>query len=234
MQSYNPTRHRSGAFALGLSALLFAVFPFIRPFFPMDPSSPVTTLTAASPAVTSAPWVTAHASLMLAFLLLGYGVMALYARLANAQTEPRAWRALIISLAGIALIMPMLGVEIHILPIIGHLYLAGQTDIAPAVGMIYLGPAMVVFLVGLLLLAIGAITFAVAIANSDTLPRWAGVIFAIGLTLWFPPFPQVIRTIDGFCIGIGGIWLAWHLWQQHSEFPTGTLIHTGLPKATTG
>jgi hypothetical protein len=92
------------------------------------------------------------------------------------------------SLAGIALILPMLGVETHTLPIIGTLYLAGQTGIAPAVGLIYHGPALMVFLVGLVLLAARAITFAVTIWHSEALPRWAGVLFAIGLGLWFPRF----------------------------------------------
>jgi hypothetical protein len=140
--------------------------------------------------------------------MLLYGVLSLYTHLANANAEPRAFLAMVLSLAGIALILPMLGVETYILPIIGTLYLTGHTDIAPVIGMIYRGPALVVFLLGLLLLAIGAITFAVAIWRSAVLPRWAGVLFAIGLALWFPPFPRVIRVIDGFLIGLGGVWLA--------------------------
>jgi hypothetical protein len=159
---------------------------------------------------------------MLAFVLLLYGVLTLYVHLANSRVAPRALRAMVLSLAGIALIMPMLGVETHILPIIGKLYLAGQTDLAPAVGLIYLGPALVVFLLGLLLLAIGAMSFAVAIWHSEILPGWAGVIFAIGLALWFPPFPRLIRMLDGLMLGIGGVWLAWSLWQGQRAYPTGT------------
>ncbi len=217
MPTANSMYSRYGALALGGSALLFAVFPLVRPFFPLDPSSPAATLSAASPAITSPPWVGAHMGLMVAFVLLVYGVLALYAHLAQSHLEPRAWRAVICSLAGIVLIMPMLGVEVHILPILGQLYLEGQTGIAPAVGQIYLGPAIGVFLVGLVLLAMGAILFAVSIWHSDALPRWAGVIFAMGLALWFPPFPRVIRTLDGLLIGIGGVWLAWSLWRRHNR-----------------
>ena len=234
MPIHSPARAGFGALALGLSALLFAVFPLIRPFFPLDPSSPGETLAVASPAIVSAPWVTSHLSLMLAFVLLLYGVLTLYAHLAHGQVEPRALRAMMLSLAGIALIMPMLGVETHILPIIGKLYLEGHTDIAPAVRRIYLGPAIVVFLLGLVLLALGAITFAVAIWHSDALPRWAGVIFAIGLVLWFPPFPRMIRVMDGLMIGIGGIWLAWSLWRRHSRCLTGLYVQTGVPRAAAG
>jgi hypothetical protein len=213
MHELNPIRARLGTLALGLAALLFAAFPLVRPFFPLDPAAPDQTLSVASPAIASVPWVVSHLTLMLAFVLLLYGMLTLYAYLGDGQGEPRALRAMVLSLAGIALIMPMLGVETHILPIIGTLYLEGKAGIAPAVGLIYHGPALAVFLLGLLLLAIGAILFAVAIWHSVVLPRWAGVLFAIGLALWFPPFPRMIRMVDGLVIGMGGVWLAWSLWQ---------------------
>lgn len=127
-------RARLGALALGLSALLLTVFPLVRPFFPLDPTSPDETLALASPSITSASWVVSHLLAMLAFVLLPYGMLTLYAHFAEARLEPRALRALAWSLAGIILIMPMLGVETHILPIVGRLYLAGTTAIAPAVG----------------------------------------------------------------------------------------------------
>jgi hypothetical protein len=141
-------------------------------------------------------------------------MLTLYARLPNGNVEPRALRAMVLSLAGITLIMPMLGMETHILPIIGMLYLEGKTDIAPAVRLIYHGPALAVFRLALSLLAIGVIYLAVAIWHSDVLPRWAGAIFAIGPALWFPLFPRMIRMVDGPLIGIGGVWLAWSLWQK--------------------
>jgi len=193
---------------LGLSALLLTIFPLIRPFFPLDPRAPAETLAVASPAITSTPWVVSHLLCTLAFLLLLYGMLSLYAALSSTPAEPHALRATVSSVAGIALILPMLGVETYMLPILGTLYLAGQSGIAPAIGMIYGGPALFAFLVGLLLLAIGAITFAVAIWRSAVLPRWAGVLFALGLVFWFPPFPRAVRIIDGFVIGLGGVWLA--------------------------
>jgi len=216
MQSANVTRDRLGALALGLSALLFTAFPLVRPFFPLDPRSPEATLTAASPSITSAPWVVAHYLAMLAFVLLPFGMLTLYAHLRSGPAEPRALRALAWSLAGITLIMPMLGFEIHVLPIVGRLYLAGATGLAPVVSLTYLGPAMVVFLLGLILLAIGVIDFAVAISRDGSLPRWAGVLFAIGLALWFPPFPRALRIIDGFVIGLGGLWLASRMWRAEN------------------
>jgi hypothetical protein len=69
------------------------------------------------------------------------------------------------------------------------------------------------FLLGLLFLAIGVVYLAVAIWQDGRLPRWVGVLFAVGLTLWFPLFPRAVRIIDGFFIGLGGLWLASSMWR---------------------
>jgi len=216
-QKPNSARVRLGALALGLSALLLTAFPLVRPFFPLDPRSPDEALAVASPSITSARWVVAHFLAMAAFVLLPFGMLALYAYLRAGMTETRALRALAWSLAGIVLIMPMLGFETYVLPILGRLYLAGTSGIARVVGLIYLGPAILVFLLGLLFLAIGVIYLSVAIWQDSRLPRWAGVLFAIGLALWFPPFPRAVRIIDGFFIGLGGLWLMSSLWRATED-----------------
>ena len=208
------THRRFGSLSLGLSALLLAAFPLIRPFFRLDPREPAETLAVAAPAIVSTSWLVAHLLCTLAFILLPYGLIILYATLASNPIERRAFLALVLSLAGIALILPMLGVETYMLPILGKLYQAGQSEIFPAIDMIYRGAALGVFLVALLFLAVGAITFAIAIWKSRLLPRWAGVLLATGLALWFPPFPEVVRIIDGFAIGFGGVWLAAGLWHR--------------------
>jgi hypothetical protein len=213
-----PVAHsRFGSVALGLSALLLTAFPLIRPFFRMDPREPAETLAAASPFIVSTSWAVAHLLCTLAFVLLLYGLIAVYATLASNPAERRAFWAMVLSLAGIALILPMLGVETYMLPVLGKLYQAGQSQIFPAIGMIYGGLALAVFLMALLLLAIGAIMFAIAIWRSGVLPRWAGILLAAGLALWFPPFPEVVRIVDGFVIGVGGVWLAASLWQRASD-----------------
>jgi hypothetical protein len=222
MQTLNFTHNRLGAFVLGISGLLFAVFPLVRPFFPTPDMESPTSLTVVTQVFSSTLWVIAHFIVMLAFVLLLFGMLTLYNYLTNSSVERGALLAMILSLAGIALIMPTLGVETYTLPVIGKMYLEGKTEVVSAVELIYSGPDTLVLILGLLLLASGAIVFAIAIWQSGILPQWAGVIFAIGFTLWFPLFPQMIRIIDGLLIGIGGVWLAWSIWQKLYAGAIGT------------
>jgi hypothetical protein len=69
-----------------------------------------------------------------------------------------------------------------------------------------------------LLLTLGDILFAIAIWRSGTLPRWAGVIYALGSVIlsFQPVLPQIGLIIGGLVALIGGAWLAWAIWQQAS------------------
>ena len=73
---------------------------------------------------------------------------------------------------------------------------------------IRMGPQARVLFPGLLILAIGAVAIAVAVWCSGALPRWSGVMLALGLVLFFPLFPRAVRVIDGLLIGAGGVWIA--------------------------
>jgi hypothetical protein len=199
------------AVTLGLSSLALAAFPLVRPFFPFDPRTPAETLAGASRAVTSPRWLVAHYLALIGFVLLLCVLPALHARLSAAGSRPSARRATLLSGTGIALILPTLGVELYVLPGIGRLFLEGNAAVAPLVGSIYLGGATLVMVLGLVLLAVGAIMLATAIARSRSFPTWAGITFAVGLALWCPLLPPAVRVADGLLIGIGGIGLAWTL-----------------------
>jgi hypothetical protein len=208
------------ALTLGLSSLALAAFPLVRPFFPFDPTTPDETLAGASRAVTSAAWLIAHYLALTGFVLLLCVLPALYASLATAGVESRARRATLLSGVGVALILPTLGVELYALPAIGWLYLGGNLSVAALVGRIYLGAAVLVMLLGLLLLAIGAVIFARAVGKSGALPRWAAVTYAVGLAFWCPLFPPPVRIVDGLLIGVGGLGLAWALRHSPPQRPS--------------
>ena len=207
------TRLRLGAVTLGASALLFAAFPLVRPFFRLDVFSPTLAAVASGP-LASPSWVIAHLFLTAAFALLPCGLLALHAALADGPAEARALRGLVLGVAGTGLVVPAVGVEVFAMPVIGGLYLDGVTGVAPALASIYRGPMTLVMIAGLIMLAVGAIDLAGAVWRSRSLPRWAGITLAIGLSLWLPLLPRPIRVVDGMLIGVGGVWLAWGIWRK--------------------
>jgi hypothetical protein len=209
MHAQSVTQGRLGALALGASGLLFAVFPLVRPFFPDPDPHSAASFTLASQGLAAPTWLVSHLIAILAFTLLLFGILALAARLAERQT---LW-GIVPSMAGIALFLPVLGTEAFAQSAIGTLYLDGNSQVAPMMNQIRYGPQRVLLFLGLLLLALGSIRLAVVIWRSGTLPKWAGVAFAIGLALFFPLFPQIVRIVDGLLIGAGSIGLANRLWQ---------------------
>jgi hypothetical protein len=119
---------------------------------------------------------------------------------------------MLLSVVGIGLVLPAVGVETYAMPVLGRLYRDGVTGVAPALAWIYRCPMTLVMLVGLLLLAAGAIDLARAVWRSGALPRGGAVALAAGLALWLPLLPRPVRIADGLLIGIGGVWLGWALW----------------------
>ena len=207
------TRLRLGAVALGVCALLFAAFPLVRPFFKLDVFSPSLAATASGP-LASPSWVIAHLLLLAAFALLPCGLIGLYAALADGSAEPRALRGLVLSMAGTGLVGPAVGVEVFAMPVIGRLYLDGATGVAPAFAAIYWGPMTLVMIMGLIMLAVGAVDLARAVWRTRGLPGWGGVVLAAGLVSWLPLLPPPIRVVDGLLIGLGGLWLARGIWRK--------------------
>jgi hypothetical protein len=207
-------RARLGALALGLSAALLGAFPLVRPFFRLDVFAPDATLAVASSAVASAAWVLSHLMAMGGFVLLLGAIPALAAGLTVDGDGPRLFCAVVCSLTGIALVLPMLGVETYALPAIGQIYLDGHASIAPIVTLIYRGLGTAVMLVGLLLLAIGALTLAAVIWRRGEWPGWAAIVWAVGLAAWLPLLPRSVRVVDGLLIAVGGLWLAFTMWRR--------------------
>jgi hypothetical protein len=71
------------------------------------------------------------------------------------------------------------------------------------------------YVLGLLLLAAGAVLAAVAIWRSGVLPRASGILFAVGFVLFLPQFftPPAVRIAHGVLVAAGSIWVALALWR---------------------
>jgi hypothetical protein len=75
--------------------------------------------------------------------------------------------------------------------------------------------AATMFLVGLLLIAAGAITTAAGVRRSS-LPEWSAAPFATGFALFIPQFftTAPFRIAHGALIAAGCAWLAVELWRS--------------------
>lgn len=197
-------RAATGAICLAISSLLLAAFPLVRPFGDRSENPAEIAETFASTS-----WLVAHILGGLGLVLLPVGLFAVFTFLRGNRVERLAAQGLVVSWLGVGLMLPtVLGTEPFALRAIGQAVIQHKnTDLLIALA-IRGGPQARFLFPGLLLLAIGAILIAAAVWDSGTLPKWSGVVFAIGLALLFPLFPRVIRIADGLLIGIGGVWIA--------------------------
>jgi hypothetical protein len=218
MHEQNSSWSRWGAMPLGLSGLLFATFPVVRPFYDDLAQDP----TGAARTISSFPWVAAHVMLIVALVLLPFGLLTVFADLAGTPARRWALIAMLLGIAGSGLYLPVGGVEAFALPAIARSYLQGQTATLDLIDAARAGQRATVFVPGLVLLGLGGIFTAMGVWRTPRLPRWAGMAFAFGLVFFLPLLPQAVRIIDGGLIGIGGLWLAYALWQNRvkGERPT--------------
>ncbi len=211
---------RLGAVFLAISSVLLAVFPLTRPFADRSPNPLEIAHAFASPS-----WVLSHTLGGLGFVLLPIGLLGLSTSLQGSNGERLAFRGLILSWIGVGLIVPtVLGTEAFALRAIGQAaVLQKNTDLLAIATAVRFGPQRLLFFPGLIALAVGAVLIGLAVWKSGTLPRWSGVLYAIGLALFFPLFPQAIRIVDGLLIGVGGVGIALSILQAH---------HARKPSAT--
>lgn len=218
MEGKEAARVRLGGAAFGIAGLLFVLYPAIRPF------SDETTLQGAA-AFASAAWLLAHMLAMVGFTLVMLGLLGLYLALRKTPVEATAFWGLAVGLVAVGLLLPFYGAEAFGLHAIGQEALRQHSVVLVGLaGVVRSGPELIMFLVGLLLLAASAIMTAVAIWKSGTFAKWSGVPFAVGFALYIPQFfgNQPIRVLHGLLVAIGCWWIGAVMWQQAASQGTET------------
>jgi hypothetical protein len=127
-----------------------------------------------------------------------------------ARSEPLAFAGLIALLGGIALLLPVVALEAVALREIATMAPDGTGAFEARVVEVKIVEAPMSL--GLLSLAAGGISIAIAIWRTSLLPKWAGITLAVGLALWLPVLPQPVRIADGLAIMFGAVFLARALW----------------------
>jgi hypothetical protein len=206
-------RVRLGAAGLATAGVLFFLYPAIRPY------SDETSLQGAA-AFASNAWIGAHMLAMFGFVLVTLGLLALYGTLRETPVDGIAFAALIAAWVGAGLTLPYYGAEAFGLHVIGQEAL--RQNSAALIGLvndIRYGPAVYLFGVGLLLLAVGPVLAAIAVWRSGTLPRWSAAPFGVGFALFIPQFfgPPAVRIAHGLLLTVGCVWLAAVLWRHEAR-----------------
>jgi hypothetical protein len=208
-------RTRLGAAALAVAGVLFLLYPAVRPW--EDES----TAEGATRAMSSGAWVASHLFAMLGLILVPLGLLAVLDAVGRTRAGRLALVALVTFWVGAGLTLPYYGAEDFALNAIAGKAEQGQAlDLLDLVDAVRFGPAAATtFVVGLLLLGVGAILVAVAIWRSGVLPRASGIAFAAGFALFFPQFytPPAVRIAHGVLVAAGSIWVALALWQSGAE-----------------
>jgi Domain of unknown function (DUF4386) len=145
----------------------------------------------------------------LALTILIFGLMALYAYLANSRVSVLALGAMVLSIFGIALQLIGLGVFAFAIPALSHSFLDGSSESIRILDYIFEGPFRIIVTLALLLYVAGFILWGVAIWRSGALPRWAGVLVAVHAPLLvFGPLSVVGPVIGALLALVGGGWIA--------------------------
>ncbi|GIG61725.1 hypothetical protein Lfu02_60970 [Longispora fulva] len=202
-------RIRLGSVALALAGVLFILYPAVRPW------EDETTAEGATAAMSSGNWVAAHLFAMLGFILVPLGLLAVRDALRATRGAGPALAGAVTYWIGAGLTLPYYGAEdfgLH--AVAGNA--TGGLDVLELVKAVRFQPvAITIFLVGLLLLGVGAVLVAVAVSRAGTLSRTAAVVFAVGFALFIPQFyaPPAGRIAHGVLVAVGSVWLALSLWR---------------------
>jgi hypothetical protein len=148
---------------------------------------------------------------VLALTVLIFGVVALYAYLANSSSSREsalALGAMVLSIIGIALILSRLGVIAYAVPALSRSFLNGNPESIRILDYIFAGPVGTIEDISVLFYSAGFILFGVAVWRSERLPRWAGVLLAVHAPLISGPFTVVGSVVGALLALVGGGWIA--------------------------
>ena len=198
-------RLTSACFAL--AGLLFVLYPAIRPF------SDEKSLQGAA-AFGSDAWVISHSLAIIAFILLALGLLGVYLLLRETRAGQLTLIGLVTSWIGVGLTLPFYGAEVFGLHAIGQAALRQNNPGLVSLAADVRGePGIWFIVIGLVLLGVGIVVFAIAIWRSAVLWRWAGIPIAAGFALYLPQFTasQALRVAHGLLITVACGVIAWNL-----------------------
>jgi hypothetical protein len=167
-----------------------------------------------------------------------FGTFALGAYLANSRAGRLGLVAMVITVLGSALFLPAMGVSTFAVPEEGQAYLAGIEEYRNLPDIFADTVFALISLMVILLLFVGNLLLGVAVWRSETLPKWAGALWAAAAVFMYPlgiVYAAVIlgvqvtpRTVlvGALLIVVSGAWMAWSVLRR----PAGTAGAAAQPR----
>ena len=206
-------RIRLGAAALAISSLFILLAQSIRPSLFNAQTNPFDL----SLALTSNSYLFAQILFLLAFPLFSTAAISIYKLLSYSRDHRPAFAAMVLSVIGVGLSMPDLGINAVVLPLIGKIYLGGEASALSLFLAMQNFPQLLILKFGGYLLVVGISIFSWVIWRNESLSRLGAMFYLVGWIL-FVVANDYLSTAGLFSIGLlvamGGIALARSLWIQ--------------------
>jgi hypothetical protein len=173
---------------IGIGLLGLPLYGALTFFSSLDPQpDPNTHYEAWARFVTTDYYVLNHVlASTLGLVLAIFGTFALGAYLANGRSGRLGLVAMVITVLGTALFLPAMGVSTYAAPEEGQAYLAGIerfSELPPSFADTVFALTSLLVIV---LLFVGNVLLGIAVWRSETLPRWAGALWAVAAVLMYP------------------------------------------------
>ncbi len=207
----------------------------------IDPQpDPNTHLEAWSRFVTTDHYVWGHLlGSILGLIFAIFGTFALGAYLATSRAGRLGLVAMVITVLGSALFLPVMGLSTFAAPKEGQAFLAGieKYNELPDIFADTLSGA--ISLLVIVLLFVGNVLLGVAVWRSGTLPRWAGALWAAAPVFMYPLGLVYVLTIGAkstpptvlvgtLLIVIGGAWVALSVLRRPSTETVGARVQQSI------
>jgi hypothetical protein len=205
-------RIRLGATALMISSTFVFFAELIHPTVPNAMQYPAVF----AQAIGSTNYLAAQILLLLAFPFFSTAAISIYKLLSYTHDHRPAFWAMVFSVIGVGLSMPLLGINAIVQPLIARLYLAGELGTLNLYTVMQGMPWSLILHFGNYLFALGIAIFSWVILRNQNFPKWAIVLFLAGWIMFIVSLAssQLYMTLTGLLIFIGGIGLAHSAWIQ--------------------
>jgi hypothetical protein len=218
---------------IGIGLLGLPLYGALTFFSSIDPQpDPNTHLEAWSRYVTTNHYVLGHLLYSILGLIFAiFGIFALGAYLARSRAGHLGLVAMVITVMGYALFLPLQGVSTFSAPEEGQAVLAGVEEfekLPPIFANTVFSLTSLLFIV---LALVGNILLGVAVWRSGTLPKWAGALWAAANVLMYlslvyaatigPRSTPPTVLVGAVVVVISGAWMAWSVLSRPSAEAVG-------------